>query len=164
MLNADIAVAARGTRFAHLEVLRGIPPLGRSTVRFPRAAGWTDAMRYILTGDEFDADEALRMRLLTEVVEPGEELARALEYAERTPGRAAGGARRAAIGVPGARRGGRCGAVAGQRVAGRVDRQRGRPRGRAGDGAKARAGVQRPLAPLRVDPGRSAPSLLRKPT
>ncbi|MDI9793176.1 enoyl-CoA hydratase, partial [Pseudomonas aeruginosa] len=49
----------------------------------PRAAGWTDAMRYILTGDEFDADEALRMRLLTEVVEPGEELARALEYAER---------------------------------------------------------------------------------
>lgn len=83
MLNADIAVAARGTRFAHLEVLRGIPPLGGSTVRFPRAAGWTDAMRYILTGDEFDADEALRMRLLTEVVEPGEELARALEYAER---------------------------------------------------------------------------------
>ncbi len=52
-------------------------------MRFPRAAGWTDAMRYILTGDEFDADEALRMRLLTEVVEPGEELARALEYAER---------------------------------------------------------------------------------
>ncbi|MCW5276549.1 enoyl-CoA hydratase, partial [Pseudomonas aeruginosa] len=44
--------------------------------RVPRAAGWTDAMRYILTGDEFDADEALRMRLLTEVVEPGEELAR----------------------------------------------------------------------------------------
>ncbi|MBH9305714.1 crotonase/enoyl-CoA hydratase family protein [Pseudomonas aeruginosa] len=83
MLNADIAVAARGTRFAHLEVLRGIPPLGGSTVRFPRAAGWTDAMRYILTGDEFDADEALRMRLRTEGVEPGEELARALEYAER---------------------------------------------------------------------------------
>ncbi|WP_306463632.1 enoyl-CoA hydratase-related protein, partial [Escherichia coli] len=30
MLNADITVAARGTRFAHLEVLRGIPPLGGS--------------------------------------------------------------------------------------------------------------------------------------
>ncbi len=83
MLNADIVVAANDARFAHLEVLRGIPPSGGSSVRFPHAAGWTDAMRYLLTGDAFDAAEALRMRLLTEVVEPGQALPRALAYAER---------------------------------------------------------------------------------
>jgi len=79
VLNADIAIAASNTRFAHLEVLRGIPPSGGSTVRFTQAAGWTDAMRYMLTGEEFGADDALRMRLLTEVVESGQELVRAIE-------------------------------------------------------------------------------------
>lgn len=83
LLNADIAIAARNARFAHLEVLRGIPPSGGSTVRFTQAAGWTNAMRYMLTGETFEAEQALAMRLLTEVVEPGQELPRALEYAER---------------------------------------------------------------------------------
>lgn len=83
LLNADLVVAASNSRFAHLEVLRGIPPSGGSTVRFTQAAGWADAMRYMLTGESFDAAEALRMRLLTEVVAPGQELERAIEYAER---------------------------------------------------------------------------------
>lgn len=83
ILNADIAVVASNSRFAHLEVLRGIQPSGGSTVRFTQAAGWADAMRYMLTGEEFNAADALRMRLVNEVVEPGQELARALEYAER---------------------------------------------------------------------------------
>ena len=83
MLNADIAIAADSARFAHLEVLRGIPPSGGSTVRFTQAAGWTRAMRYMLTGEAFDAHQALDMNLLTEVVEPGQELPRAIEYAER---------------------------------------------------------------------------------
>ncbi|WP_260958049.1 crotonase/enoyl-CoA hydratase family protein [Pseudomonas citri] len=83
MLNADIAIAADNARFAHLEVLRGIPPSGGSTVRFTQAAGWTRAMRYMLTGEAFDAHQALDMNLLTEVVEPGQELPRAIEYAER---------------------------------------------------------------------------------
>ncbi len=83
VLNADIAIAASNARFAHLEVLRGIAPSGGSTVRFTQAAGWANAMRYMLTGEAFDAQQALAMRVLTEVVEPGQELARALEYAER---------------------------------------------------------------------------------
>lgn len=82
MLNADIAVAANNARFAHLEVLRGIAPSGGSTVRFTHAAGWANAMRYMLTGEAFDASAALSMRLVTEVVEPGQELARAFHYAE----------------------------------------------------------------------------------
>lgn len=83
MLNADMVVAADNCRFAHLEVLRGIPASGGSTVRFPQAAGWLDAMRYLLTGDEFDAAEALRMRLVNEVVAAERVLPRAIELAER---------------------------------------------------------------------------------
>lgn len=83
MLTADIVIAASDSRFAHVEVLRGIPPSGGSTVRFPKVAGWSDAMRYMLTGDEFSAEEALRMKLVSEVVEPGKQLERALELAEK---------------------------------------------------------------------------------
>lgn len=83
ILNADIAVAATDTRFGQLEVLRGIPPSGGATVRFPQVAGWSDAMRYMLTGEEFHAADALRMRLVSEVVEPGTELVRATELAQQ---------------------------------------------------------------------------------
>ena len=40
-------------------------------------------MRYLLTGDEFGAPEALRLGLIQEVVEPGRQLERAIEIAER---------------------------------------------------------------------------------
>jgi enoyl-CoA hydratase/carnithine racemase len=39
-------------------------------------------MRWLLTGDEFDAAEAHRIGLVQELVEPGAELARALALAE----------------------------------------------------------------------------------
>jgi enoyl-CoA hydratase/carnithine racemase len=67
LLAADIRVAAAGTRFAQIEVLRGIYPFGGATLRFPREVGWGNAMRWILTGDEFDAAEAHRMGLVQEV-------------------------------------------------------------------------------------------------
>jgi enoyl-CoA hydratase len=77
MLAADIRVAARNTRFAQIEVKRGIYPIGGATIRFVRDTGWGNAMRYLLTGDEFTAAEALRIGLVQEVVVPGEQLARA---------------------------------------------------------------------------------------
>ncbi|AAT88597.1 enoyl-CoA hydratase [Leifsonia xyli subsp. xyli] len=83
VLVADIAVAARGTVFGQIEVTRGILPFGGATIRFPRAAGWGDAMRYILTGDTFDAAEAHRIGLVQEIVDDGEQLAAALGIAER---------------------------------------------------------------------------------
>jgi len=83
MLAADIAVAAESARFAQLEVSRGILPFGGATVRFPRAAGWGDAMRWMLTGETFDAAEALRMGLVQEVVPDGSQLDRAVQLAER---------------------------------------------------------------------------------
>lgn len=83
MLASDVSVAARSTRFGQIEVARGILPFGGATIRFPRTAGWGNAMRYILTGDMFDADEAYRMGLVQEVVDDGEQFDTALAIAER---------------------------------------------------------------------------------
>jgi enoyl-CoA hydratase/carnithine racemase len=82
MLAADIRVAASNTRFAQIEIKRGIYPIGGATIRFVREAGWGNAMRYLLTGDEFSAAEALRIGLVQEVVEPGQQLSRAEEIAQ----------------------------------------------------------------------------------
>jgi enoyl-CoA hydratase len=83
MLASDIAVAAESTTFGQIEVARGILPFGGATIRFPRAAGWGNAMRWLLTGDRFDAQEAHRMGLVQEIVPDGTQFDRALELAER---------------------------------------------------------------------------------
>ncbi|HEU0035075.1 MAG TPA: crotonase/enoyl-CoA hydratase family protein [Kofleriaceae bacterium] len=82
LLATDIRIAARTARFGQIEIKRGIYPVGGATVRFPREVGWANAMRWLLTGDEFDAAEALRIGFVQEVVEPGQELARAVALAE----------------------------------------------------------------------------------
>jgi enoyl-CoA hydratase/carnithine racemase len=69
LLAADIRIAASDARFAQLEVLRGIYPFGGATIRMPQQAGWGNAMRWLLTGDEFDAAEAHRIGLVAEVVD-----------------------------------------------------------------------------------------------
>lgn len=81
-LACDLRVAASSTRFAQIEVKRGIYPVGGATLRFPRECGWGNAMRWLLTGDEFDAAEALRIGLVQEVVPHGEQLSRALALAD----------------------------------------------------------------------------------
>ncbi len=82
-LASDVVVAAAGTRFGQIEVARGILPFGGATLRFPAVAGWGDAMRWILTGDPFDAEEARSMRIVQLVVPDGEQLAAAVGIAER---------------------------------------------------------------------------------
>lgn len=90
LLAADIRIAAAGTRFTQLEVQRGIYPFGGATIRLPREAGWGNAMRWLLTGDEFDAAEAHRIGLVQEVAEDGAAaLARAREIAQTIAERAA---------------------------------------------------------------------------
>jgi enoyl-CoA hydratase/carnithine racemase len=83
MLAADIVVAAADTRFRQHEVARGILAGGGATIRFVERAGWGNAMRYLLTGDEFGADEARRIHFVQEVVEPGRDIERAMEIAAR---------------------------------------------------------------------------------
>lgn len=80
-LASEVVVAASDSRFAQLEVSRGILPFGGGTIRFPKVAGHANAMRYLLTGESFDAAQAKSMNVVTEVVAPGEEFDRALEIA-----------------------------------------------------------------------------------
>ena len=80
LLATDVRIAGPSARFAQIEVKRGIYPVGGATLRFPREVGWGNAMRWLLTGDEFDATEALRIGLVQEVA--GDPLARATALAE----------------------------------------------------------------------------------
>jgi len=97
LLNTDIRVAASDTRFAMLEVKRGFYACGGATLRLPTAIGWANAQRYLLTGDEMPAAEALRLGLVQEVCEPGQQLQAALALAERV-------AKAAPLGVQGSLR------------------------------------------------------------
>ena len=83
MLAADIVIAASDCRFGQIEVKRGIFANHGATMRIVERAGWGNAMRYLLTGDEFDSATALHLGLVQEVVEPGQQLGRALELAEK---------------------------------------------------------------------------------
>src|SRR5882672_3682185 len=67
MLAADIVIAASDARFAQLEVKRGLLPTGGATIRMVERTGWGNAMRYLLTGDEFDAQTALRLGFIQEI-------------------------------------------------------------------------------------------------
>jgi len=88
LLAADIRLAAEGARFGQIEINRGIFPFGGATIRLPEIAGWGNAMRWLLTGDRFDAKEALRIGLVQEVV-PADRLSeRALEIARTVVKRA----------------------------------------------------------------------------
>jgi enoyl-CoA hydratase/carnithine racemase len=82
-LAADVRVAASDTVFGQGEVTRGHFPAGGATIRFVREAGWGNAMRYMLTGDEWGADEAYRLGLVQYVTPPGQQLGRAIEVARK---------------------------------------------------------------------------------
>lgn len=83
MLAADVVVAASDCRFSQLEVRRGIFASQGGCFRIVERAGWGNAQRYLLTGDEFDSAEAYRLGLIQEVVQPGEQADRAIELANR---------------------------------------------------------------------------------
>jgi len=60
-LVADIRVTSRDVQFGQDEASHGRFPGGGATVRFVREVGWANAMRYMLTGEHWDATEAYRM-------------------------------------------------------------------------------------------------------
>lgn len=93
-LASDIVIAADDVRFRQLEIGRGILPFGGATMRAPAQLGWGNAMRFLLTAEEFGAAEALRIGLVQEVVPSGTHVARATEIAKLV-------ARQAPLGVQG---------------------------------------------------------------
>jgi len=83
MLAADVVVAGAQTRFGQMEVKRGLMAYGGATIRMVERAGWGNAMKWLLTGDEFDASEALRVGFVQEVVNDDEVFERGLALATR---------------------------------------------------------------------------------
>lgn len=80
---ADVAITASDVRMSQIEVKRGIMATGGPTIRMVERAGWGNAMRWLLTGDEFGADEALRMNIVTQVVAPDDVVTTAIDIARR---------------------------------------------------------------------------------
>ena len=72
-LPMDIRLAAASARFGFPFVRRGILPEAASRWFLPRVVGISQAMEWVATGRVFDADEALRGRLVSRVV-PDDEL------------------------------------------------------------------------------------------
>lgn len=88
MLASDIRICSEGTRFGQIEVRRGLYPVGGATLRMVQEFGWGNAQRYLLTGDEFGAQEAHRIGLVQEVVSAVNPYVRGLEIAERVAAQA----------------------------------------------------------------------------
>jgi cyclohexa-1,5-dienecarbonyl-CoA hydratase len=66
----DVVLAAAGAKFGQPEIKLGVfPPV--AAVLLPRVMGERRARELILTGEIFDAQEALRDGLVSHVVEPG---------------------------------------------------------------------------------------------
>jgi enoyl-CoA hydratase len=84
-LACDFRIASTRARFGQPEILLGIIPGGGGTQRLARLIGAARAKDIILTGRQVDAEAALRIGLVDEVVEPDElferALARAAEFA-----------------------------------------------------------------------------------
>jgi len=78
----DLRIAARGARLGFTERRFGVPLIDGGTQRLPRIVGLGRALDLILSGRVVEAAEAAAMGLVTEVVEDGRPLRRALEIAE----------------------------------------------------------------------------------
>jgi len=78
----DIRIAGESARFGHQEPRWGLFPAGSATVRLPRQLSYVKAMEYLLTGELFEVEHALEAGLVNEVVEDGEALERAREFAD----------------------------------------------------------------------------------
>jgi enoyl-CoA hydratase len=79
----DLRIATSGSTLGLFERRWGVPLVDGGTQRLPRIVGMGRALDLILTGRPVEAEEALRIGLVNEVVEPGKHLERALELAER---------------------------------------------------------------------------------
>ncbi len=79
----DLRLATPSSTFGFFERRWGVPLIDGGTQRLPRVIGMGRALELILTGRPVDAEEALRIGLVNEVVPAGTHLDRALELAEK---------------------------------------------------------------------------------
>jgi enoyl-CoA hydratase len=79
----DLRIATPQSTFGLFERRWGVPLVDGGTQRLPRVVGMGRALDLILTGRPVEAEEAERIGLVNELVEPGKHLERALELVER---------------------------------------------------------------------------------
>jgi enoyl-CoA hydratase len=77
--SCDLRIASTAARFGQPEIKLGLLPGGGGTQRLPRLIGLGWASRLVLTGEMIDAETALRIGLVEEVLEPDRLLDRARE-------------------------------------------------------------------------------------
>jgi enoyl-CoA hydratase len=81
-LCCDVLIASPNASFGLPEGLLGLSPGGGGTQRLTRAVGPFVAADVLLSTRRLAADEALRLGLVSEVVDPGELVARAVDKAD----------------------------------------------------------------------------------
>lgn len=82
-LAADIVIVERHVSLCDSHVPAALVAGDGGVLFWPMAMGLLRAKRYLLTGDPLTADEAERLGLITEAVDEGKSLSRAMQYASR---------------------------------------------------------------------------------
>jgi len=80
---SDYAVASREAKFGCAFIKVGLMPDVGAIWSLPRKIGYRKAMELCALGDQFDANEALRIDLVNKLCEPGKALEEAIEVAKR---------------------------------------------------------------------------------
>jgi 2-(1,2-epoxy-1,2-dihydrophenyl)acetyl-CoA isomerase len=82
-LACDIRIASEAARFGTIFVRRGLSPDFGCTFFLPRIVGLSRALELMYTGEMFDAQEALRLGLVSRLAPPDEVLPAAMDLAGR---------------------------------------------------------------------------------
>jgi enoyl-CoA hydratase/carnithine racemase len=82
-LACDLRLGTPRTRFGEIFVKRGLMPDGGGSYHLPRLVGTAKAIELMLTGDFVDADEALRLGLVTRLLPQESALDDALAFARK---------------------------------------------------------------------------------
>jgi enoyl-CoA hydratase len=82
-LAADWRISGDNVKFGATEILAGLVPGGGGMARLTRAAGASKAKELVFSGRFFDAEEALALGLIDEMVAPDNVYDTAVEWAQR---------------------------------------------------------------------------------
>lgn len=85
-LACDLRVVANSSMFAAPEVQLGWNGAGGAAQHLTRMCGYGQAMKWLLSGDRFNAEQANAMGMVEWLVEPGKELTTAREIAAKIAG------------------------------------------------------------------------------